>query len=249
MKAPTRAPKVQLRYPRRDQRPRELLSTSVHTWSTTGAPADEHAPAPAPAEAKAHDESLSDNGDAETEAPVGADNLPDAENRQCFTATAPAEAPARTVSIDVSISPEMRAAALIHDWAQTMCELAKRVDDTSNDRREAINDAGGIPPLVGLLKRTIPMATLLLAVEAVSWLALSMRCGHTIRQANGINALADLLYAATYADNRLEEHVVRALVCIAHTLPIHVFTQEFTLACITCNARSFSLVERTRFFF
>jgi hypothetical protein len=143
---------------------------------------------------------------------------------------APTPAPAASVAhcderattkvLSFKVLEGVKPATMLHNWVEHICELAKRIDVVSNERREALSEAGAILPIVSLLHTSIPKATLLLAIEAIAWLALSARCCDEIRKAHGIVALTALLSnSAGPHSYQLEEFVVRALGNLAASSP------------------------------
>ena len=127
---------------------------------------------------------------------------------------------ATTKVLSFNVSEGFKPATMLHTWVEHICELAKRIDVVSNERREALSEAGAIPPIVSLLHTSIPKATLLLAIEAIASLALSARCCDEIRKAHGIVALTALLStSAGPHSEQLEEFVVRAIGNLAASSP------------------------------
>ena len=109
-------------------------------------------------------------------------------------------------------APHARADTLLLEWAETMQRLASQCDERAEARRTAIADAGGIPPLLGLLRGGVAAKTLLAAIDAIAWLTLNERCIESVRRARGAQLLVRCLTGRFKGSgSEVAAHAARAL--------------------------------------
>ena len=98
------------------------------------------------------------------------------------------------------LSPDRHADAVIQEWVEKMRAMAMDAEDATL-RREAMDEAGCVPILVGVIRGHAAATTLLAAIDAIWWLTQTESCRKSVQHAGGLQALVGLLKRRSRTDD------------------------------------------------